>query len=456
MSEKLAQEWESVPGSDDAREETKIEENPNHLYYDGRRGNYYRKSEEGDFIIQKEGAIRRFLKLLGYSDKKPEEGELSAVGEAMEEIERKFSVHHVGEVAGYRAGLHPMGNHRVLVTRSPRFIDPKKGEWNHLKRFMETLLPDNQAEWYFGWLSETVKVLYAGRYRGGQAVVIAGAAGCGKTLLVSLVTEILGGRSGSPLAYLSGDTDFNSELAEAEHLVIDDDASDSSPKTRRRLGAKLKGFVAARDHRVHPKGRAAIQLRPFWRLTFLLNSDPTALSVLPQMESALEDKISLLMASQGVFPVAGDDPFFEDRLWACLSGELPAFVHYLLNEHVVRSEWKSPRWGVKSYHHNQVLEMMEPPLENELIALIDAHWADMIYSLDPAADGELKVYEGTARQIEGVLREHVGRDVANRLFYGMNVCGILLGNLRDKMPNRVSSRIRTGYTHWSIQPKQDK
>lgn len=454
MSEKLAQEWESVPGASYQAEESKIEENPHHLYYDGRRGSYYRKSDEGDFIIQKEGAVRRFLKSLGYSDKKPDDGELSPVGEAMEEIERKFSVHHVGEVAGYLAGLHLMGNHRVLVTRSPRFITPKKGEWNHLKKFMKTLLPDDQAEWYFGWLSETIKVLYAGRYRGGQAVVIAGAAGCGKTLLVSLITEILGGRSGSPLAYLSGETDFNSELAEAEHLVIDDDASDSSPKTRRRLGAKLKGFVAARVHRVHPKGRAAIQLRPFWRLTLLLNSDPTALSVLPQMESALEDKISLLMASQGVFPVAKDDPFFEDRLWGCLAGELPEFVHYLLNEHVVRKEWKSARWGVKSYHHAQVLEMMEPPLENELLALIDAHWAALIYTLNPEANGELKLYEGTARDIETVLRAEVGRDVANRLFYGLNVCGILLGNLRDKMPMRVSSRILSGYTHWKIQPKQ--
>ena len=68
-------------------------------------------------------------------------------------------------------------------------------------------------------------------------------------------------------------------------------------------------------------------------------------------------------------------------------------------------EWQDPRWGVKAYHHAEVMEMMELPLEDELLALIDTHWASLSYSLSPANDGELKSYEGKARDIEAVLRD---------------------------------------------------
>lgn len=439
--------WKKVPG---LGSEQKITANPLHIYFDGRRGNYYRRDDSSSFIIQKEGGIRRFLKSRGFLDNKADDGGLSPLGQAMEEIERKFAVDHVGSVAGYRSGYYAMGNHRVLVTRSPNFIAPEKGEWQHLKVFFESLLGE-RAEWYYGWLSHTVKALYAGRYCVGQAVVVAGEPACGKTLLATLVTKILGGRSGSAMSFLAGATDFNSELAESEHLVIDDDVSDSSPKTRRRLGAKIRNFVAARSQRIHPKGRQAIELRPFWRLSILMNSDPTSLSVLPQMEDSLADKISLLHASQAVFPVRDNDPEREDRMWRCFSGELPAFVYYLINEHKIKDEWADARFGIKATHDPRVMGLLEPPLENELLGLIDEYWSHLIWAMP---DGS-SVYEGLARQIESLLREQVDNVCASRLFYGTNVCGLLLRKLSDKMPNRVQSRVLNGNTLWKIMPARE-
>ena len=54
------------------------------------------------------------------------------------------------------------------------------------------------------------------------------------------------------------------------------------------------------------------------------------------METALRDKLSLLMGSPAVFPVPSDDPAFEEKMWRCFMKELPAFVHYLMNEHAIR------------------------------------------------------------------------------------------------------------------------
>jgi len=433
MSE-LAKEWKEVPGekgSDDGG----VEESPLHLYYDGRKGCYYRQDEAGGYIIQKEAGVRRFLKAQGLSGRTPPDGELSPLENSMEQIERRHSVDFVGDVAGHRAGFYKMGGTRVLVTRSPEFVKPRPGEWGKLRVFFDSLLPGDQAEWYFGWLAHTVKALYAGTYRPGQAVIIAGEGDCGKSLMTEVVTKILGGRLGKPMAYLSGRTQFNGELAASEHLVADDDYGGRDPRSRDRLGAMIRNIVADRRQRIEAKGRQAIQVRPFWRLTMLLNPCPSSLSVLPQMERSLADKITLLYAEQGVLPVSEDDPDREEKLWKCFSDELPAFVHYLINEHVIRDEWTNARFGIKSMHDKRVMDLMEPPKEDQLWELIIKHWRDLRSSMSNYEDGPGDIYHGPARDIKDTLMQVASDRVhVEGLFYGgVNMCGNMLRDLKRKL-----------------------
>lgn len=430
---------------------TENEQNPVGVFYDGRTGKYYRKSEDGDFIVQNSQAVRRFLKSKGYSTKPPKNSDISQNEEIMEAIERRFSVDHVGAIAGKQAGFLLAGNTRILVTKSPALLTPRKGEWKNLKTLLETLLQGEQSEWFLGWMAWTVKALYDYKFRPGQAVVIAGPRSCGKTLLAQLITVLLGGRSANPSAFLSGETDFNGELAEAELLLIDDEANDSAPKTKKRLGAKLRGLVANRTQRIHPKGRAALTLTPFWRTIILLNDDPSSLSVLPQMEESLSDKISLLGASVATLPGDSSSHDFEEVLWKYLTDELPAFLFYLLNEHEVRDAWTDRRFGVTSYHEESVLELLEQPPEMELLNLIRSNWNALLRSQVESHDPLPPDFEGPACEIEAVLLREAPV-VAKRAFYGSNVCGVLMGKLVTKHPKHFSRRILSGQTLWKILP----
>ena len=442
----LAKKWKTPPDAGQNGHGVADASPPSHetldAYFDPDSQTYYRRNEDGDYQKAAIGSIGRYLRKLGFSSKMSEGQTLSPKDRAIEYIETQCKVDYAGSLAGQSVGFHEIRGRKILVTDSPRLIEPKPGKWETLRTVFEGLLGEEQAAHFFAWLKFAIESLRAEELRGGQAIVIAGPAGCGKSLCQAIITQLLGGREAKPFAAMTGKTDFNSELFGAEHLMIEDEAASADPRVRKTFGHEIKKVTANKGERCHKKNREAFMLFPFWRLSITLNDDAGSLQVLPQFEDAIRDKVTLFKAKPFRMPVDTSRADGEDLLWRALMNELPAFVFYLLNEFEIPAEWIDSRFGVVAYHNPDLLEMIDSTSdEYKLLELIDG--ADDLFPLD-----SMDPWEGRAAELEEKLIARYGV-TARRLFSYNSACGQLLALLKSKT-SRVTSRVLEGHTVWAV------
>lgn len=437
-SQSLASNWsENVPDPTEA--------NPYDvdLFYDDKGGCYYRRDDRGNYIRAKEGDARRYLRTLGFS-RKSADGEPSEMDRVIEYVQTHKNCDYASPLAGHKAGLQLIEGRRILVTVGPRVIEPAPGSWETIRAVIVGLLGELQAEWFYAWLKIAIAAVRNSRHRKGQALIIAGPANCGKSLSQSIITALFGGRIAKPFAYLCGRTEFNSELFGAEHLVIEDEPASSDPRVRKKFGAEIKGLVANTEQRCHAKNREGLTLRPIWRLSMTLNDDPASLLVLPQWEEGLKDKLMLFHARSFKMP---EDTFADggqERLWSRIESELPAFVHFL-ESFVIRKEMRDSRFGVKAFHNEELLDLMDAMTdEMKLLELVDSTY----FNAPQAAP-----WEGKASDLEELLRDATG---FRQLITSANSCGSLLGGLAKKKDRVEKLPKRRGSQRWRILPPTEE
>jgi len=442
----LAKEWKTPPEAAEVNGDSTGDSPPSFetldAFFDPDSQSYYRRNEEGEYQKASIGSISRYLRSLGFSSKTAEGQTLSAKDRAIEYIETQCKVDYAGSLAGQSVGFREIRGRKILVTDSPRLIEPKAGKWETLRAVFEGLLGAEQSRQLYAWLKFAIESLRAGELRGGQAIVIAGPAACGKSLCQAIITQLLGGREAKPFAAMTGKTDFNSELFGAEHLMIEDEAASADPRVRKTFGHEIKKVTANKGERCHKKNREAFMLFPYWRLSITLNDDAGSLQVLPQFEDAIRDKVTLFKASPFRMPVDTSRPDGEELLWRALMDELPAFVDYLLNGFEIPGDWIDARFGVLAYHNPDLLEMIDSTSdEYKLLELIDGD--EGLFGLDTPES-----WEGRAAELEEHLIARYGV-TARRLFSYNSACGQLLALLKGKT-DRVTSRVLEGHTVWAI------
>ena len=417
-------------------------------YFDAGRNCYWIRDDCGCWISLNETQFKRVLRMQGISPRILQGAHVSLLDFHLTETQQRANVHYAGALAGYATGVYDMGERRILVTESPRLIDPKPGEWPTLKTVIDGLLHDQECDqqpYLFGWLKIGYEALRAGERRPGQALVLAGEHDCGKSLLQNLITLILGGRSARPYQYMSGLTPFNSDLFEAEHLMIEDEQASTDIRARRNFGAQLKNITVVDWQRCHAKNRVAISLSPFWRLSVTVNDEPENLMVLPPIDDSIEDKLIILRASKFRMPMPTATLQQRKAFWQRLVDELPAFLDFLL-------QWKIPdylvgeRFGIRHFHHYEILRAIDALApEQRLLRLID----EEIFH----GDSE-EVWEGSSEQLERQLTEDQSgcRHEARRLFTFLNACGVYLARLHKKYPNRFKPIHKRDGNRWRIHP----
>lgn len=405
-------------------------------YTDGR--NFFVPRADGvkGWMSLNVAAMRRRLKKEGLKAK-PRDGEnLSQVDLALVEIENQGWVDYSGPLAGHKCGVVREGSGRtVLVTSEPRLTQPAVGSWETLKTFFEGLLNDTEAgidqtHYFYAWVKCSIENLFSfteGRaiYQPAAATAFCGPRDCGKTLLLELL-QVVFGRSESAYLWLSGATDFNSELAGAELLTVDDDAGMTDYKHRRGMTNKIKNSLFSGQVKIHKKGAEAISLRPWWRLVFALNDEPEDLRVLPLIDDSMADKISLFRCLCGGVPMPQADRMAR---WQRLKSEIPAFLHWLINEHKIAPAYQDSRTGSKAFQHPQLIEA--------LTALDPS--ASLLALIDEAMRARLPA-KFTAREVEQILTERnsgTEREARKLLPYA-NSCGTYLARLATNSPKRVS------------------
>ena len=338
-----------------------------------------------------------------------------------------------------------MSERRILVTESPRIVEPRRGEWSLLNAVIRGLLHDplvDQRPYLYGWLKIGYVTLRAAERRPGQALVLAGVHDCGKSLIQNLITVILGGRSARPYQFMSGLTAFNSDLFEAEHLMIEDEQASTDIRARRNFGAQLKNITVVDWQRCHAKNRVAISLMPFWRLSISVNDEPENLMVLPPIDDSIEDKLIILRASKFQMPMRTATLEQRKVFWQRLIDELPAFLDFLL-QWEIPSELISERFGIAHFHHPEILQRIDNLApEFRLLNSIDEQlfW-----------DGD-DIWEGSAEQLERLLTGENSscRFEARRLFTFNTACGVYLGRLAKRKPARFLNEHTRSGNKWTI------
>lgn len=427
---------------------------PPETYYDLGKKEYLIRDAVGEWMGLTESQYKRVLKKHGISARVDSGKHVSAQDDAILDIQQRQNVHFAGPLAGYRAGLHQIGAMRVLVTSSPRIIEPVAGEWACLKAVIEGLLGVDegvQVPHFYGWVKNAYEALRAGGNRPGQVLVFCGPHNCGKSLLQNLITEILGGRAAKPYQCMSGGTVFNADLFGAEHLAVEDEQPSTDIRARRAFGAQIKNVTVNEVQRLHGKGRDAIMLKPFWRLSVSLNDEDENIQVLPPLDDSLEDKLIIMKAVRTDMPMPSETLDQRHAFWARLIADLPGFLEWLTRWEIP-VELRCRRFGVTHFHHPEivgVLNTLTP--EARLLSLID----DALFpELGGATTAMMhrQQYDGTAEDIERVLTG-TGSSCAfeaRKVLSWSNACGTYLGRLAKKRPDRVQNLRQADSRRWRI------
>lgn len=412
-------------------------------YFDCSKKQFWLQNSRGAWIPANESQMRRQLKMEGFRSKKNDNEHVSPVEQKLSEIHLSQDVKFAGSIAGRRIGCIDDGDGRILITSEPKLIDPVKGDWATIKELLESLfIGRGQVNYVYGWLKCGLQALHSQEFTAGQALAIAGERANGKSFFQNhIVTPILGGRSAKPYRYMSGKTDFNSDLTGAEHLIIEDEVPSTKYAVRRCFGEKIKEVVANESQSCHKKGQDAFSVNPFWRLTITLNDEPENLMMLPPIMGSIVDKVMLLKSSRASnLPSESERATFRARI----ERELPGFVFFLLNEYQISDELKCPhgRYGVTHFHHPDILSALQ-----ELSPEAKLH--DIIQSVLFMSPVD-RTWEGKAIDLEHKLADSSHSHEASKILTWQGACGTYLGRLKGKHGDIYSKRTVNGTAHWTI------
>jgi len=405
------------------------------IYYAGKGG--YAIEHNGGFIpLTAEGQVTQHLRAAGV--------EKHQVSELLCRLRLENFVSYIGPVAGHPAGIHLStdSGQPFLVTSGPRIIEGKPGKFPFIADFLADLLgKDDQAKAVEAWLRQARRNVVAGQRRPLPAAIFVGPRQCGKSLLLEVARLILGGRSASAFAALSGNTDFNGDVIGAELLVIDDEIASRDHRARTALAQGIKKYLFAPHVRAHSKFREAVNMRPVHAVAVAVNNEPEHLQVLPAIDDSVADKISLFDCKPARLEGLDD----REEIGRRIAAELPAFVHYLdTTDHP--DYLRNQRTGAAAWQSPEVLEQLQSISPEE-------HLRELMTQCEALTEMiEAKGYwSGTAAEMEQLLRaDQVTQHSARSLLSWNAACGSYLGKLMAAGRCEITKSIVRGNPRWRI------
>lgn len=423
-------------------------------YFEPQSSRYLVRNSAGRWLPLTEAGYKRHLRARGLKSKADEGNTLSDIDAAILEVQDRRDISHYGPICGQNAGLLEANGQRILVTEDMKLPSLSKGDWTHLRAVLHGLLHDSESSdigelqlaTFHGWIKSSVEALRAGKLQQQQALALCGPPRCGKSFLQGVISHILGGRGAKAERYFSGKTPFNSDLYGAEHLILEDEHCSTRIDQRSKLGAALKQHtVSTYLGSLHAKGRNAVNLPGWWRVSITLNDDPEAMMVLPPLDRHIRDKIILLRASEFQWPMPMDTTDQRVRFHDLILSEIPAYLHWLLHDWKIPESASDPlRYNVATFHHPALAEALHcfSP-EAELHELLGIAYAERIR--------QGIAIEATASEIEAELR-NVEPMRAERLLQFRNACGTYLGRLATKHQDHLESMRTETRRWWVIRP----
>jgi len=332
------------------------------FYFDGNA--YYKPAANGFDRISREDASLA-LRSMGFRHRLVSNCELTPCEVALHRLQSEHRVDYSGPICGRPAGLWREKDVRILSTRGPNIIHPKEGDASPIEMLLGSLLGDGRDQFFdqqyltfCGWIARGRQALkHPEQHLPGQAVALVGPRDCGKSLLQSLITHMLGGREADPALWLVKGNDFNGPLWGAEHLRLGDEELIEDSRDRHALRDRMKKMVTADVFSLHRKHQDANDFRPIWRVSISCNDDGGSLAVLPPLSDDFADKIIYLKCYPPTNQYHDGSTEGAREFWQRLLGAIPAFL-YQIETLPLPEQYRKSRFYVREFHHPDIVELI--------------------------------------------------------------------------------------------------
>ena len=229
--------------------------------------------------------------------------------------------------------------------------------------------------------------------------LLVGPTSVGKSLLSNKVISALVGGFADASDYLSGQTNFNKDLARVAAWVVDDTTSAASFQDQRRATELIKKCVANPRMEYHAKYVDAISVPWTGRVVMSLNMDANSLSVIPSLDSSNRDKLMALRMSDSArtkFPP-------NDELEQTITDELPHMARWLLDWEVPKEVKGSSRFGVDSYIDKSIASAAYDNSSRSTVAELVEFFVKRAreYFSNPVWRGTLTEFQGSILEFNG-------------------------------------------------------
>lgn len=490
---------------------------PRYVFDVGRR-RFWKQIARDEWIELTQDALRRDLMKQGFSHKITGAQKLSPLDDKIREIENESRVMEARRIAGWHAGVHEMGGDPVLVPRALKLLVPRDGGSDGhrlVAAILEGLLDGvesteetprrfDQRDNYLAWTQDTLRSLYAGKVTNGLAFALAGEPDCGKSRLLAMTKAMFGEKIGKPYDWMIGKEDFNKELFEACLLAIDDENANRTPDARRQLGGNVKKVVANEDNKLRGMQSDGLVVQATWRLWFNVNYEEGALLVMPQFTGDIIGKFMLLKGyvrrhlpaaddvagweeyrrqypalsawwdaalSRGTMskeeltrcwpmPMPSDTLPEQEKFWATVKAELPAFVFWLLEKYVPPLGVVGGRFRVRPCAHPDILGALQEFAPHvhlwRLMERAGNVWRKLVRgaTADEAAVWEDRSeWKGSAEELKQLLRDETNgltKFEREREVSGESYIGQRLGEAKTHWGEAVVSQGRSGKARWWV------
>jgi len=418
------------------------------VWFDGR--DYWRKIEGVWRLFKRQDITLNLRVAHGISDERQRGVAASQMDEVINQIQQAKSVDGAAPFIYQRDAVITFSGKRYLNIARSRLIVPAEGPqpWGlnfpYIAKLLEGFFdPAEQLAFFLSWLAYAYRNALAGKPRNGQVPFLAGDVNLGKTLISNvLVGGIMGGHMDAS-DYLLGESRFNKELFEVGLWTVDDTLPSSDPRKQQLYSAMLKKIPANYSFQYHPKFRDQLMLPWAGRVIITCNADPESIRILPDVEMSLLDKVML-------FKVANVERDFTDAADR-IRAELPYFAGFLRDYEIPEQCRGDARFGVKCYHHAELLEEARQSGRTGVFVELLAMFKASIFS-----DANREEWTGSATQLQSeMMADETTKHVAAK--YTPDQIGRLLGKLQAQNYPGIERRMHHGASRaWIILPVKEE
>jgi hypothetical protein len=379
------------------------------------------------------------LRQAGFSVRVRRGRAISEVEEALLTISNNNRIDEIAPVVFSNERIVSYNASRILNCSNLVPVDPDSdgdpSKWPFLHQWLNQLFVNSSKnsalDYFYSWMQRFYTAVLDRVPLQGQALLLVGPTGRGKSLLSNKIISGLVGGFSDASDYLSGQTKFNKDLGKVASWVIDDTTSAASFQDQRRATELLKRAVA--NPRVEYMAKYADAMSIPWtgRVILSLNMDANSLSVIPSLDTSNRDKLMALLiadSSTTSFPPNA-------QLEATIEQELPHFGKFLLDWKIPKEVEDVGRFGVKSYIEPTIADAAYDNSSRSSIAELVEFFAKRCREVYP----DLDLWSGTLTEFQVALHElNNGRDVGS----SRNLEFCRRGMITLEEASRVNNKIR--------------